>query len=82
MKKDRGIGIYQFEKNPDSLYRKRIEETWTNPELITFEEYCQIEPRARSLPNPESLGIRPMRSQPPRREPRKLETSRNVGFER
>jgi len=62
MKKDRGIGVYQLEKNPNSRYRKRVEQFWTNPELITFEEYCQIEPRARSLPSPESLGIRPVRS--------------------
>lgn len=61
MKKDRGIGVYQLEKNPNSLYRKPIEETWTNPELVTFEEYCQIEPAARSLPDPASLGIRPVR---------------------
>lgn len=82
MKKDRGISVYQLEKNPNSPYRKRVEQFWTNPELITFEEYCQVEPGARSLPNPESLGIRPRRSQPPRREHRELETSRNVGFER
>jgi len=62
MKKDRGIGVYQLEKNPNSPFRKRVERFWTNPELITFEEYCQIEPRARSLPSPESLGIRPVRS--------------------
>jgi glycosyltransferase involved in cell wall biosynthesis len=61
MKKDRGIGVYQLEKNPDSPYKKIVREIWTNPELITFEEYCQIESTARGLPNPESLGIRPVR---------------------
>jgi hypothetical protein len=63
MKKDRGIGIYQLEVDPNSSYRKRLKRVWTNPELITFEEYCQIEPAARSLPDPESLGIRPVRGQ-------------------
>jgi hypothetical protein len=60
MKRDRGVGIYQFEKNPDSMYRQRIERVWTNPELMTFEEYCRLEPAARWLPNPEALGIRLM----------------------
>jgi glycosyltransferase involved in cell wall biosynthesis len=63
MKKDRGIGIYQLEVDPNSSYSKRLKQVWTNPELITFEEYCQIEPAACSLPDPESLGIRPVRGQ-------------------
>ena len=61
MKRDRGAGSYQLEKNPNSPFKKLFEEIWTNPELISFEEYCQIEPAARGLPNPESLGIRPVR---------------------
>jgi hypothetical protein len=63
VKKDRGISVYQLEKNPNSPYRKIVGQIWTNPELITFEEYCQIEPAARSLPNPGSVGIQPVRSQ-------------------
>jgi glycosyltransferase involved in cell wall biosynthesis len=63
MKKDRGIGVYQLEKNPHSIYnRMKLDPRWTNPELMTFEEYCRIEPAARSLPNPESLLIQPVRS--------------------
>jgi glycosyltransferase involved in cell wall biosynthesis len=62
MKLDRGIGVYQLEKNPHSIFKHRyLERRWTNPELMTFQEYCQIEPAARSLPNPETLGIRPVR---------------------
>lgn len=60
MKKDRGIGLYH-EENTNPLYLKRLKECWTNPELITFEEYCQIEPAARRLPEPASWGIRPVR---------------------
>ncbi len=62
MKKDRGVGVYQFEKSPNSLYKEPIERAWTNPPRITLEEYCKIEPAACSLPDPESLGIRPVRS--------------------
>jgi glycosyltransferase involved in cell wall biosynthesis len=57
MKKDRGAGVYQLEKNPNSYYRKYADEMRA-PEVMTFEEYCRIEPAARSLPDPESLGIR------------------------
>jgi hypothetical protein len=63
MKKDRGIGAYQLER--DSLQEESIElieRYWVNPPLVTFEEYCQIEPTARSLPDPELLGIQPVRS--------------------
>jgi glycosyltransferase involved in cell wall biosynthesis len=58
MKKDRGVGVYQFERNPNSPYKKIVETIWTNPELMTFADYCRIEPAARELPAPESLGIR------------------------
>jgi hypothetical protein len=62
MKKDRGLGVYQLEKNPHSIFNiRKYDPRWTHPELLTFEEYCQIEPAARSLPNPETLGIRPIR---------------------
>jgi glycosyltransferase involved in cell wall biosynthesis len=60
MKKDRGIGVYQLEKNPTSPYRQIVDKLWTNPELMTFADYCRIEPAARDLPDPESLGIRPL----------------------
>jgi glycosyltransferase involved in cell wall biosynthesis len=60
MKRDRGIGVYQFEKNPNSPYKAKIEKTWTDPELITFADYCRTEPAARDLPDPELLGIRPL----------------------
>jgi glycosyltransferase involved in cell wall biosynthesis len=62
MKKDRGVTAYQLETNPDSRFRSHVEKTWIHPEHITFEEYCQIEPHARSLPNPESLRILPVRN--------------------
>lgn len=61
MKKDRGIGVYQLEKNPHSIFNNRKLERWIHPELLTFEEYCRIEPAAQSLPKPETLGIRPVR---------------------
>lgn len=59
MKKDRGAGVYQLERNPGSFYRKYAEEM-RDPDVMTFEEYCRIEPAAQSLPDPESLGIRPL----------------------
>ena len=54
MKSDRGTSIRQ-------MGAKRFERTWINPELITFEDYCQIEPEASSLPAPEAMGIQPVR---------------------
>lgn len=60
MKKDRGIGVYQLERNLNSPYKSIVERIWTNPELMTFADYCQSDPAARSLPHPESLGIRPL----------------------
>jgi hypothetical protein len=63
MKKDRGVGVYQLEKNPHSIFNSRkLERRWTHPELMTFDEYCQLDPAARSLPNPETLGIRAIRN--------------------
>jgi glycosyltransferase involved in cell wall biosynthesis len=59
MKRDRGVGGYQ-ESNTYPVFMNQIKELWTNPELMTFEEYCRIEPAAGSLPDPESLGIRPL----------------------
>ncbi|MGD2148122.1 MAG: glycosyltransferase [Anaerolineae bacterium] len=61
MKRDRGIGVFRFDKHPTSLYKERIEERWTDPPLMTLEEYWRTEPAARSLPKPDSLGIRPVR---------------------
>ncbi|HEY7322511.1 MAG TPA: hypothetical protein VIE89_33520 [Candidatus Binatia bacterium] len=61
MKKDRGIGVYEFDKYSNSSYRERIREKWMNPDLMSFEAFCRIEPAANYLPNPESLGIRPAR---------------------
>jgi glycosyltransferase involved in cell wall biosynthesis len=60
MKKDRGAGVHQLERNPSSYYKKYAEDM-RDPEVITFEEYCRIEPAARSLPDPDSLGIRPVK---------------------
>ncbi len=61
MKRDRGLRIDQLDKNPRSRHINAAEKFWLNPEVISFEEYCQIEPGARSLPDPRSLGIRPVR---------------------
>jgi hypothetical protein len=33
---------------------------WNSAEVTTFEEYCRMQPDARDLPDPESLGIRPL----------------------
>jgi glycosyltransferase involved in cell wall biosynthesis len=62
MKSDRGIGVYQLDENPDSLYRRHVESAWTDPSLVAFEEYRRVEPAASSLPDPEALGIRSVRS--------------------
>jgi hypothetical protein len=64
MKRDRGMEVYQLEKNPHSIFnRLKLDPRWTNPELMTFEEYCRMEPAARTLPNPEDLSIWPIRNQ-------------------
>jgi hypothetical protein len=64
MKKDRGVGVYQLEKNPRSIFNSlKLDPSRTNPELMTFEEYCRTEPVARTLPNPEDLSIWPIRNQ-------------------
>jgi glycosyltransferase involved in cell wall biosynthesis len=60
MKRDRGAGVYQLERNPNSPYKKLVDEVWRDPEVITLDEYCRMMPAARSLPTPESLGIRPL----------------------
>ncbi len=60
MKKDRGVRVYQLEKNPGSFYQKYADEM-RDPEVMTFEGYCGVQPEARSLPDPEEMGIRPLR---------------------
>jgi glycosyltransferase involved in cell wall biosynthesis len=62
MKRDRGVGVYDLDKNPDSPYRRRVGAVWTDPTLVTFEEHCRVEPAASTLPHPEALGIRSVRS--------------------
>ena len=63
MKVDRGLAVYQLEKNPQSIFNvRKFDPRWANPELMTFEDYCRIQPEAQSLPNPETLGIRPVRN--------------------
>ena len=59
LKSDRGLGVYQLDRYPYSPYREMVARFWTDPELITFEEFVQMQPGARDLPHPESLGIRP-----------------------
>jgi glycosyltransferase involved in cell wall biosynthesis len=61
MKKDRGLSPHLSLEMMNPVHKERFEKHWTNPELITFEEYCRIEPAASCLPDPESLGIRPVR---------------------
>src|SRR5262245_31457272 len=40
MKKDRGLGVYQLAKNPNSIFNiRKYDPRWTHPELMTFEEY-------------------------------------------
>lgn len=60
MKKDRGVGVYQLDKNPDSPYMYSLDKAWSDPELYTFEELRTKEPQARNLPKPEALGIHPI----------------------
>jgi glycosyltransferase involved in cell wall biosynthesis len=59
MKRDRGVGVFQFERFPDSLDKQRIEKKWTNPALQPFAEWRAAHRHANTLPDPESLGIRP-----------------------
>ena len=47
MKKDRGT---PYKKVGD----------WSSAAVLTFKEYCRLQPEARALPDPESLGIRPL----------------------
>jgi glycosyltransferase involved in cell wall biosynthesis len=60
MKKDRGTGVYQFDQNPSSPFRPRIEKTWIDPPLETLAEFRTSEPSTRHMPDPIELGIRPI----------------------
>jgi hypothetical protein len=60
MKKDRGSGNYDLQDNPNSRYHEVVRKWWTNPKLITFEEFQKIEKDAVGLQTPESLGIKPV----------------------
>ena len=60
MKKDRGSGVYQFNENPQSPFRSRIEMNWTNPALQTLAKIQSIEPTVQHMPDPAELGIRPI----------------------
>jgi hypothetical protein len=41
------VGVYQLEKNFTRYSTVESELTLTHPELMTFDEYCQIEPAAQ-----------------------------------
>lgn len=60
MKRERGADAYRLE-HATPAFRKRIERIWTAPELMTLEEYRGANAEISSLPDPESLGIRPVR---------------------
>jgi hypothetical protein len=60
MKKDRGIGVYQLDENPQSPYHSRVERNWNNPALQSWSEFKLTEPTAQHMPNPIDLGIHPI----------------------
>ncbi len=60
MKRDRGLGYFDFDNEPRSGYNSFIQRKWLNPPLVTFSEFRDNEPSACSLPDPETLGIRPL----------------------
>ena len=60
MKRDRGIGVYQLDQNPDSWYKQQIERNWANPQLQSLDELRVKLPEIRRLSNPLSLGIVPI----------------------
>jgi len=60
LKKQRGFEKYQFEQNPESLYARRMRRYFANPKFIPLCEFRESNAKARQLPLPEALGIRPI----------------------
>ena len=60
MKRDRGLGGFQLDKYPDSLHLPWLQKVWMKPPLQPFSEWRRQTPSAAELPDPESLGIRPL----------------------
>ncbi|HEX7586737.1 MAG TPA: hypothetical protein VF478_00325 [Anaerolineae bacterium] len=60
MKKDRGLGTFELDKNADSPYVRMVKKHWDNPALQTFERLELTEPSIQRLPDPAELNIRPI----------------------
>jgi glycosyltransferase involved in cell wall biosynthesis len=60
MKRDRGLAGFQLDKYPDSLHLPFLQKYWMKPTLKPFSEWRAQTPYAAELPDPESLGIRPL----------------------
>lgn len=59
MKQDLGEGKYELERNADSLYIDKAQSWRTKFNLLTIDEFRAREPRARHMPDPQTLGIFP-----------------------
>ena len=62
MKRDRGISNYDLSENPDSFYHQLVATCYTDPELITFQDFFQNEKLNPEIPDPLDLGIMPVRN--------------------
>jgi glycosyltransferase involved in cell wall biosynthesis len=60
MKRDRGIGVYRLDENPESPYVDRVKTRWTDPPLQAFADFQAGEPIAKDMPTPTALGIHPI----------------------
>lgn len=58
MKKDRGVGVYDLEDNPNSSYSEKVAMWYTKPKLIHWKRFKKEHPVAGDLPNPQTFGIR------------------------
>jgi len=58
VKKNRGIGVFDLEDSPNSIYHEWIKKWYTNPKLIPWEKFKRENSVARNIPNPNSLGFR------------------------
>lgn len=67
LKRDRGLGNLARDGSLSAPMAAFVE-GWTNPELITFEQYQATAPAPQRLPAPETVGIRPTQVSRPGRE--------------
>jgi hypothetical protein len=65
LKRDRGLGNLARD-GTSTAWQTKFEDIWTNPDLMTFEQFQLTGPAACRLPLPETIGIRPLQTTAPR----------------